>query len=349
MPVIPRAARAALLSISVAAAGAVLLALALLLALSGDFALSARLFFLGPFGSAWSFGNLLAEASLLVVAGLASAVAFGSRNFNLGGEGQAYLGAIAATASCLFLPPAAPPAAKALALLAGAGTGAALAWLSARLKLALGVDELISSFLVSAAAVHLGNFLVSGPLQDPSSNFVTTAYVAEGLRLARIFPPSTLSTAAFLSLALLVLAAFVAARTRFGFEFSLVGRNAEFARYAGIDTRRYVAGPMAISGALYGLAGALLVLGSQYKAMKGLTAGLGWSGVAVGLVAGNAPAGILPSALLFAWLDAGSGAVMVGSDLTGEIVSVIQAAVFFLVTARAGEGLLRRRGAGRTR
>jgi simple sugar transport system permease protein len=328
------------LSLLLALATAVLVAVLLLAALSSSFVASLGLFFLGPFSSAWYLGNMLAGASILVMAGLAASVAFSSRNFNLGGEGQVYLGAIAATAFCLAFPRGEGPLFSLLALVAGSAAGALLAWCSGALKLSLGVDELISSFLISAAAVYLGGFLVAGPLQDPTSNFVSTRAVPEAYRLARIFPPSTLSTGAFLSLAVLVLSVFVRARTRFGFELGMVGRNAEFARYGGIDTKFYVWAPMTLSGALYGLAGALLVLGSYYKSMKGFTAGIGWSGVAVALVAGNAPLALLPSALLFAYIDSGSKAVMVGSDVTGEIVSVIQATVFFLVTARAAEGFL---------
>ncbi len=330
---------ARLLGFGVAIVGAALLAILLLWGLSSSFSASLELFFLGPFRNAWYFGNMLAEASVLVLAGLGAAVAFGSRNFNLGGEGQVYAGAIAAAAILLGLPTASPPLGIGLALLGSALAGAALAWFSGRLKLSLGVDELISSFLASAIFVYLGGFLISGPLQDPSSNFQSTASIAPAFRLARLFPPSNLSTAAFASLFALGLAMFLSKRTRLGFEFGLVGRNAEFARYAGIDTGFYVTAPMALSGALYGLAGAFLLLGTQYKAMKGFTSGIGWSGIAVALVAGNSPSAILPSALLFAYLDTGAKAVMIGSDVTGDIVSVIQATVFFLVTARAADGL----------
>lgn len=331
------------LSLALALAGAVLVAVLLLWSLSSSFGNALRLFFLGPFGNRYYFGNMLAEVCILILAGLGASVAFMSRNFNLGGEGQVYLGAVASAWVCIALPEGNPVLVPFVAACASAVAAGLLAWFSGRLKLSLGVDELISSFLMSAAIVYLCDFLVTGPLQDPTSNFQTTASIPAAFRFARILPPSNLSTAAIPVVAVLAFAAFVFARTRFGFELELVGKNAEFARYAGIPSGRYKTAPMALSGALYGLAGSFLVLGTYYKAMKGFSAGTGWTGIAVALVAGNAPLAIFPAALLFGYLDAGAKAVMVGADVTQEIVSVIQAVVFFLVTARFADGLLLKR------
>lgn len=331
-----------ILSLVLALLGSGLVALVLLGLLSSDFPLASRLFFAGPFRNAFSLGNLLAEFSVLLLAGLGAGVAFASRNYNLGGEGQVYLGAVAATFVASSLAGADTLVARLASAGAGAATGALLAWISGRLRLGLGVSELISSFLLSATMVYLCDFLITGPLQDRASNFQATPSIPGALAFSRLLPPSSLSTAIFPALAIVLLAAFVTARTRFGFELGLVGRNAEFARYCGVDTRFYVSAPMAISGALYGLAGAFLVLGTYGRAMKGFSSGLGWTGLAVALVAGNAPLAVVPAAFLFAYLDSGSKAVMVGADVTQDIVSIVEAAVFFLVTARFAEPLLER-------
>jgi simple sugar transport system permease protein len=222
-------------------------------------------------------------------------------------------------------------------------TGGLMGAVSGTLKRRLGVDELISSFLLSSGLVFVGDFLVTGPLQDPSSNFQTTRAIPEAARLAKILPPSSLSSSAFIALAAILLVAFLLDRSRLGFELRLTGRNPEFARYVGIDTGAYATAPMAASGALYGLAGALMVLGSYYKAMKGFSAGIGWSGIAVALLAGNRPLAVIPAALFFAYLDSGAKAVMVGADVTSEIVDIVQSVVFFLVTAKALESLFLRK------
>lgn len=328
------------LSLGLSLGGAFAVTVLLLWALSSSFGDAFRLFFAAPFGNAYYFGNMLAEVGILVLAGLGAGVAFGSRNFNLGGEGQVYLGSVVTAAICLALPSGSPVLVPLLAAVASALASASLGWASGRLKLSLGVDELISSFLVSAAVVYFCDFMVTGPLQDASSNFQATGQIPGAFRFARIMPPSNLSTAVVPVLAILVLMAILLARTRFGFELSLMGKNAEFARYVGIDQGFYRTAPMAISGALYGLAGSFLVLGSYYRVMKGFSSGIGWTGIAVALVAGNAPLAMLPAAFLFGYLDAGAKAVMVGADVTQEIVSVVQAAVFLFITARFADRFL---------
>jgi ABC-type uncharacterized transport system permease subunit len=335
-------ARAGALAITLASALAA--AVILIAAFSGSFWDALALFFLGPFKNAYYFGNMLNASVALALAGLGIGVAFASRNFNLGGEGQVYVGAIATTFACLALPEGglAPIAAAMAGALAGALMGALSGWL----KRSLGVDELISSFLASAAFVYLGDYLITGPLQDPSSNFQTTLAVPAAYRLVKLLPPSSLNTGCLVALAAVAGIQFLMGRTRFGYELRLSGQNRDFARYVGVDTGRYEVAPMAISGALHGLAGALMILGTYYKAMKGFSSGVGWGGIAVALIAGNAPWAAIPAALLFAYLDAGAKAVMVGADLTSEIVAVVQAVVFFLVTAKALEApfLRRRRG-----
>ena len=332
-------ARALSLALTLACAFAA--AVALLAAFSSSFWDALALFFLGPFKNAYYFGNMLNAAIPLVLCGLGVGIAFSSRNFNLGGEGQVYIGAIATAATCLAFPEGGPivPFAGAAA---GALAGAALGALSGLLKRSLGVDELISSFLASAAFIFLGDFLITGPLQDPGSNFQTTVAIPAAYRLAKIYPPSSLSAGCAIALAAVVLCWFLASRTKFGYELRLCGLNPEFARYAGVDTGAYAVAPMAVSGALHGLAGAAMILGTYHKAMKGFSAGVGWSGIAVALIAGNAPLAMIPSALLFAYLEAGAKAVMVGADVTSEIVAIVQSVVFFLVTARALESPFRR-------
>jgi len=340
------ASRARVLAITIASAFAA--AVILLLAFSSSFWEALALFFAGPFQSVYYFGNMLTASIPLAIAGVGAVVAFRSRNFNLGGEGQVYLGAIATAATCLALPrelaERAPFLGAAAAAFAGMAAGGLLGALSGALKRSLGVDEFLSSFLASTAAVSFGDFLITGPLQDAGSNFQTTAPIAEAYRFARILSPSSLSAACLLAIAVAICAQFAASRTRFGFEQGLCGKSREFARYVGVDSGAYDLWSMALSGALYGLAGAAMILGTYYKAMKGFSAGTGWSGIAVALVAGDSPLAAIPAALLFAYLDAGAKAVMVGADVTSEIVSVVQSVVFFLVTARALRGPLPGRG-----
>lgn len=325
----------------------------LLLAFSQSFGDSLFLFFIAPFANSYYLGSLLASTGPLIVAGLGVAFAFQSRNFNLGGEGQIYAGALAATLVALRFPEGSALGVRLISCAAAAVAGGMIGAFSGTLKRRLGVDELISSFLVSSLVVLLIDYLVTGPFQDPASNFQTTRTIASKLGFAKIFPPSPLSTSLFIALFAAFLGKIAMDRTRFGFELKLCGANSEFARYAGIDSGRYSVLPMALSGALHGLAGALMIFGSYYKTMRGFSGGVGWSAIAVALIAKNNPLGLIPAAAFYAYLESGAKSVMLGSNVPSEIVAIVQAVIFLIVTASripfAQIGALKPRGTRNSR
>lgn len=115
----------------------------------------------------------------------------------------------------------------------------------------------------------------------------------------------------------------------------ICGLNSEFARYGGINIRKYFMLPMALSGGFHGLAGAVSVLGTQHMCFKGFSGGMGWNGIAVALIAKNNPIAVIPAALFFAYIEAGAKSAMINSDVTIEIASIVQSVVFYLITAQA--------------
>ncbi len=319
---------------------------AVLAIFSADFWGALAQFFIAPFSNRYFFGNFLADAVPLTIAGLGVLIAFRSKNFNLGGEGQLYSGALVAGILALRLGSGTNPLALWIMVsIAGALVGAFIAAISGALKAYRGVSEMISSFLLSAIVMNVIDFFITGPLQDPASNFQTTRQIAARLLLPKILAPSKLDVSAFLALALVVGIAVAAERTRFGFELKICGENEEFARYCGIPFTRYSIGAMAISGGLYGLAGALLVIGSQGRVMRGFSSGIGWSAISVALLAQGSELGIVPAALFVAFLGSGSNQVMIGSGIPSEIISILQAVTLFFITAQALPRFRRRRNA----
>jgi simple sugar transport system permease protein len=119
-----------------------------------------------------------------------------------------------------------------------------------------------------------------------------------------------------------------------GYELRITGLNREFAAYGGIPVARYYFLPITLSGALYGLTGSLYILGTGYATIQGSTAGMGWNGIAVALIARNRPSLILPAALVFTFLESGAQNAVVHSDFSFEFGAVLQGVVLFLVTAR---------------
>jgi simple sugar transport system permease protein len=222
-------------------------------------------------------------------------------------------------------------------------TGAAIGALSGLLKAFWRVSEMISSFLISAIVINVSDFLITGPFQDPASNFQTTGQIASQFLLPRILAPSKLDTSIYLALALILIFLLIAKRSRIGFELAICGENEEFARYCGIPVAAYEIAAMAISGGLYGLSGALLVIGPQGRVMRGFSSGLGWSAISVALLAQGDEAAVVPAALFIAFLGTGSDHVMIGSGVPSEIISILQAAAMFFITAGALPHLRRRR------
>jgi len=292
-------------------------------------------FFAGPLTNRYYFGNMLNSAVPLVFTGLGICLAFRASVFNLGGEGQVYAGALAGTALMLALPGAAGWLGAAAALAAAMLTGGILAALPGVFRAKWATDELICSFLLSAAVVYLVNYVITGPLDDPANNLLATFTIGQQYWLRGIFAPSRLNVSALLAAAAAPAVSFLMFYTRRGYELRMCGANREFARYGGIDVSAYLVLPMLLSGALHGLAGCLAVMGTHHAALKEFSFGMGWNGIAVALIARNHPLGVLPAALFFAYLEAGAKAAMMHSDVTFEIAAVVQSVIFYLVTAQA--------------
>ena len=296
-------------------------------------------FFFGPFLNVYSFGNMLNSAIPLILGGLGVSIAMQTGSLNLGGEGQIYSGAFVATVTALALPfsAAAPPLigffGGLIAILAGAFFAGAAAALSGFCKARWNTNELISSFLLSNALILIVNYLVSGPFLDPETNLQSTKKIADAFRLPLILPPSNLSAALFIALAAVIAVRIFLKRMKLGYEFRMAGTNEMFARYGGINTRLNTVLAMFFSGALYGLAGGLMVFGAYYGTIKEFSAGLGWNGLAAALIAGFNPPALIPASLFLAWISSGAKIAMQNSDITFEVASIVQSVIFFLATS----------------
>jgi simple sugar transport system permease protein len=285
-------------------------------------------FLLGPWSNRYALGNLLSRASMLTLTGAGVVIAFRAGVFNLGGEGQVYLAAVIASSVLVML-----PVPGVVAVILAAGAAAALGGVSGWLRHATGADELITSFLLSAAITPVLNYLLVAPLRDQSSNLLATPTIPESTRLMRLLPPSTLNSGMFWALLAVAVLWILLHRTLFGYELRIVGYNRRLARYAGMSVGRYTIVPMALSGFLHGLAGTVLVMGVHHRSIVQFSGGLGWNGIAVALIARNRPVLIVPAAIFFAFLEAGSRAAVIHNQATWELGSIVQAVVFLFVTA----------------
>lgn len=254
-------------------------------------------------------GEAAMKAALLTLTGLSVAVAFKVGLFNIGAQGQMLLGALAAAivGAHVSLPGLLHVPA---ALLGAALAGAAWAGLAALLKLYRGVHEVISTIMLNWVAVSLvDNWLVVGPLRgvaEAGQSITGTAEIQPTAALPRLLGDISRLNLGFPLALLLALATWAwLTRTRSGFETRAVGLGPEAARAAGIPVARRAGLAMALAGALAGLAGAVLVLGTEGRYPGSLGAPYGFDGIAIALIGNNHPLGATVAALFFGVLRAG--------------------------------------------
>ncbi|MDR3334615.1 MAG: ABC transporter permease [Treponema sp.] len=308
-----------------------------------------RAFFIGPWSSPWFLGNTLDSIGLLLTASLGVVIAFRGGCFNLGGEGQIYLGGLAASVVLLWGPKGGAVGILGVAGLAALCTGGALGALTGILKKWSGANEIITSFLLSAALSPLADYLISGPLRDHSGNLLAMAPFPQ--LLPRLLPPSNLSISFLFALVLVAGGYLFINRTLWGYRFRIAGAAPAFARYGGIDPAGCWVPALTASGALGGLAGFFAVAGTYGRCHLGFPGGLGWNAIAVALIARNRPLALFPAALVYGALKAGSDSALLGTGLNFETSAFIQAVVLILATVNfAGPlmlkpwGIRRRKG-----
>ena len=299
--------------------------------------------FAGPFANKYYLGNMLNAAIPLMLTGLGISFAVRASMFNLGGDGQVYIGGLAAASVCFSLPGLSGIIGIPLSLAAAVAAGAVVAGISGYFKFKWRTDELISSFLISKALIFIVDNIITGILQDPESSLLTSRKIAEQYWFLKIFPPSNLDISIVFIVVLVFLAYFYLFKTHQGYEMRICGLNPEFARYGGLNVRKYFLLPMVLSGGFHGLAGGVSVMGTQHMLFKGFSGGMGWNGIAVALIAKNNPIAVIPASLFFAYLEAGAKSAMINADVTIEIAAVVQAVVFYLITAQSVYSFVQRR------
>jgi ABC-type uncharacterized transport system permease subunit len=282
-------------------------------------------------------GEAATKASLLTLTGLSVAVAFRVGLFNIGAQGQLMVGALAAAilGAKLSLP---APLHLSVCMVGAALAGAAWAWLPAVLKLERGVHEVISTIMLNWVAVSLvENWLVVGPLAATASGDNSISGTDQVLPTAEL--PRLLPDASRLNLGALVAAVLAVATWRFltrtarGYEWRVVGLNPAAARAAGIDVGRTVRHAMLTAGALAGLAGATLVLGTELKYPATLGAPYGFDGIAMALLGQGHPLGVLASSALFGALRAGGTRLQL-FGVHKSLPELIQGLALLLVAAK---------------
>ncbi|MCX7656469.1 MAG: ABC transporter permease, partial [Treponemataceae bacterium] len=296
---------------------------------------SIKAFFITPWSSPWFVGNLLDLFSLYLLTSLGITMAFLGGTFNLGGEAQMYWGGISAAVVLLWLPSEISPFfSLLLGFLIAAGAGALLGSISGFLKHFGGADELITTFLLSLAVTPIGDYLLLGPLRDPTGNLLATPRFAPERRLPLLLPPSSFNGAFYIAIGMFGIMLFFLYRTGWGYRYRIGGASPAFSRYAGNDPTLMVIPALTISGAFHGVAGFCAVAGTSGLCHQGFPGGIGWTAITVALVGRTIPLALIPSAFLFAWLKTGSEIAQLQASLGLDAATLIQGIVLLLVTVQ---------------
>ncbi len=290
----------------------------------------------------------LATTTPYILAGLAVAVSFRCGMFNIGVEGQIFLGAIFATYVGYAFTGLPAVLHITLAVLAGALGGALWAAIPALLKARAGAHEVITTIMLNYVAYRLTDWLLAGPMQREGSTNPISPIIAQTAELPRLLPdPARFHIGFFIAIAVAFGVWWLLFRTTIGFEIRTVGANPDAARYAGMNVTRNLVLAMCLSGALAGLAGANQVLGLNHTMTTGISGGLGFDAIALALLGKSHPFGVVAASLLFGILRAGATKMQSVASIPTDLISIIQALVIaFIAAPSIVRGLFRIRRSG---
>lgn len=289
----------------------------------------------GAFGSIRSFSQTLLAATPLMFTAMAFAMAYRCGMFNLGGEGQFYIGAIMGAWLGFEIPGLPAVIHIPVVILAGALGGMLVGFIPAVLKAKRGVNEVIICIMMNYIGTNITNYLVNtgGPLRRDST-LPATPMVADSAKLPEMIPGTRL-TGGFIVAVICAVAFYIFIwKTRTGYKIRAVGLNPQAAECGGIKTVRYAVLAMMLAGALAGIGGAVEIIGVHNRFYANFSPGYGFEGVAVSMLGGNHPFGIILSAILFGALKTGAMAMQIQAGTNAELVKVLQALVIFFIAGK---------------
>lgn len=270
----------------------------------------------GIFGSTFAFTEMLTRATPLIFTGLAATIAFRAKLWNIGAEGQLYLGAMAAVVVGTGMIDAPAVVLVPIILLAGAVAGAAGMAGPAYLKTRFGADEVVTTLLLNFIILIFLQMMLEGALKDPMSmGWPQSEPIVDAGILPPLMDRMRLHSGLIVALVAAVICHVMLSKSVWGFKLRAVGENAAAALHAGIGVKRTLMGAAVVSGALAGLAGVSEVAGLKGYLTADLSPGFGYTGIVVAMLAGLSPIGVVISAIFIA-------SVFVGADTMSRTMGV---------------------------
>lgn len=334
---------------------ALLIGAVMLVLLDADPVEGFQAMFEGAFGSGDALVSTAIKATPLLLVGVGITIAFRANVINIGAEGQMVLGGLFSTAVAIWLGDLPAYIMLPSVLIAGFVGGAAWGAIPGFLKAYYGVNEILSTIMLNIVAVQLMNYLLRGPLIDPGeiergTRIPQTERLAEGADLPLFFS-DRLTIGPLIAIVAAFAAYILLWRTPLGYRLRAVGQNMDASLYAGIPVKRTIVLALTLSGAMAGLAGAILVFGSESHRMvtdgstAGFTGSAGFNGIVAALFGGLHPLWTIPASFLFGGLLVGGNALQRAVQVPSALILALNGlVVVFVVSTDRYKRLLQDRG-----
>jgi simple sugar transport system permease protein len=290
----------------------------------------------GAFGSWKAISESLVKATPLMLTGLATAIAFRAKVWNIGQEGQLYAGAIMAYLAFRIFDGMPSSVLTMIVLLAAMLGGALWGLIAAAIKARYGVDVIISTIMLNYIVTYLLSWLLAVPWKDPATYYRQSALIPEAAQFPAIFPETRLHIGFVIAILAAILLYLLIEKTPLGYEIRAYGHNPTALRFQGTAVVWILIIVMLISGALSGLAGVTEMFGIHHRLRADISLGYGYTGITIAMLAGLQPLAVIPAAIFFGGLINGSSNLQIITGVPAAITYVIQAVVLlFLLAASA--------------
>lgn len=287
----------------------------------------------GNFTNMYNIAEVFVKATPIILTGLAFTFAFKTGLFNIGGEGQMFVGAIAAVYIGLKTGHMNSAVTITLCLLGAMVAGAIWGIIPGILKAVFGASEIIVTIMFNYIGLYFISYVVDKPLREASGFYPQTDMIGENAFLPYMISETRLHIGFIIAVVLAIITYIILKKTPFGYRLRAVGHNPDGAEYAGISIKKSIIISLAISGALAGVAGFTEINGIHHRLLDNFSRNVGFDGIAAALLGGAQPLGVIGSSILLGMLQTGANAMQRGVGVPANIVSIIQALIIIFVLA----------------
>ncbi len=286
----------------------------------------------------YGFSNTLTKTTPLLLTSLGVLVALKAGQFNIGGEGQIYMGGLGSALVGLYVKGLPLVIHLPLGLLVGFLFGAVWGLIPGYLKAVRGINEVITTLLLNYVAQNLISYLVSGPMIEPGAPSPFSPKLAQTAQLPTILPQTQTHAGILIALIAAGILWLLFLRSPLGYQIETVGQNPIAARYAGLSVERTIMLVMAVAGGLAGLAGSSEVMGLKYRLFENFSGGYGFDAIAIAFLSRGSVPGVVFTSLFFGALRSGANVMQRTADVPLTIVYAIQGlTVLFIAISLALE------------